>query len=253
MVSVPALVTHNLRVQYPHQAPSLWDVSLSIPQGTLTAIVGPNGAGKTTFLKALMHLIPYSGTITFFNTTYARVRARIAYVPQRMSVDWSFPISVYDVVLMGRYGHLRWFQRPTKQDHLITERAIDQVGLSTYAHVQIGALSGGQQQRVFLARALAQEADIYLLDEPFSGIDMPSETAIMQVLQVLKQAGKTIIVVHHDLQTLNTYFDWLVLINGTCIAHGTLTDTLTVENMQATYGTHTFLAAHFSLLKKSHD
>lgn len=231
-----ALRVNNLTVAY-HNQPVLWQVSATIQPGVMLAIVGPNGAGKTTLLKTMLGLIkPVAGTVSFFGGTYAQNRARIAYVPQRTSVDWDFPATVLDIVLMGRYGHIGWFKRPGASDYAAAHHALEQVDMNSYAQYTINQLSGGQQQRVFLARALVQNADLYLMDEPFVGVDMATEQMLVQLLKKLRDSGKTIIIVHHDLQTLRDYFDWVWLLNVRSIACGPLDEVFTKENMLATYG-----------------
>lgn len=221
--TVPAVSLRNVTVLY-DTIPIIWDISCSIAQGTLLAVMGPNGAGKTTLLKTMLNLIqPATGSVLFFNNnSYHDVRLHIAYVPQRQTIDWDFPITVFDVALMGRYGHLGWFQRPKKNDIDATWHALACVGLTDYAHTPIGMLSGGQQQRVFIARALAQDASIYILDEPFAGIDEPTEALIINLLKLLRDEGKTIIVVHHDMHTVADYFDWILLLNKKIIRYGPL-------------------------------
>jgi manganese/zinc/iron transport system ATP- binding protein len=229
------LHVQNLTVAY-HQKPILWQVNASIPSGVMLAIVGPNGAGKTTLLKTMLGLIkPIAGTVSFFGSSYAHHRARIAYVPQRTSVDWDFPATVLDIVVMGRYGRIGWFARPQMSDYDAAHYALAQVGMHAYADHTINQLSGGQQQRVFLARALVQEADIYIMDEPFVGIDMATEHMLVKLLKTLRDAGKTIIIVHHDLQTLQEYFDWVWLLNVRTIGNGPLKNVLTHENIRLTY------------------
>jgi manganese/zinc/iron transport system ATP- binding protein len=236
MSDSPALEVHKLRVSY-GQKPALWDISLAIPNGTLTAIIGPNGAGKSTLLKSVLGLIPASsGHSRIFGSAVPKSRNRTAYVPQTESVDWDFPISVVDVVLMGRYGKLGWLKRPAAKDREIAQRCLEMVGLPDLAKRQIGQLSGGQQQRVFLARALASEADLFLMDEPFAGIDAASEAAIIEIMRELRSAGKTVVSVHHDLQTASEYFDWIVLLNCRLIAAGPTNKVLTPQNLHDTYG-----------------
>ncbi|ADH62605.1 MULTISPECIES: metal ABC transporter ATP-binding protein [Thermaceae] len=230
------LEVRDLTVAY-HEKPVLWDVDLSIPEGQLCAIVGPNGAGKSTLIKAVLGLIPKaSGTVQFFGQPLEAARRRIGYVPQRSSVDWDFPTNALDVVLMGLYGRLGWFRRPGKAEREAAMHALEQVGLTAFAHRQIAQLSGGQQQRVFLARALAQASDLYFMDEPFAGVDAVTEAAILQVMRELKKQGKTVVVVHHDLETVRDYFDHLTLLNVQVIASGPLEQTFTPENLKATYG-----------------
>lgn len=242
----PALSISHLTVRYQTE-PVLWNVSAAIPHGTLMAVVGPNGAGKTTFIKSLLNIItPDAGTISFFGGTYSQHRHRIAYVPQRLSVDWDFPATALDVVLMGRYAHMGWFKRPSSADYDAAWHALEQVQLTNYAQRHISQLSGGQQQRVFLARALVQQADIYLMDEPFMGVDMATEHTIIELLKTLRSNGKTIMVVHHDLQTLQDYFDWLLLLNIKLIACGPIEQVLHAENLHATYGKHTLFTTCFN-------
>jgi manganese/zinc/iron transport system ATP- binding protein len=204
----------------------------------MLAIAGPNGAGKTTLLQAMLGLIkPVAGIISFFGGSFAQHYKKIAYVPQRTTVDWDFPATVFDIVLMGRYVHIGWIRRPSKTDYDEVHFALAQVGMSEFADRHISQLSGGQQQRVFLARALVQNADLYLLDEPFVGIDMATERAIIVILKQLRLQGKTVVVVHHDLQTLQEYFDWMWLINGHSIVCGPIDNVLRKEHIQAAYGT----------------
>ncbi len=231
-----AIEVEHLTVAY-QDTPVLWNVSVSIPQGVLLGIIGPNGAGKTTLIKSILKLIqPVSGAIKILGGTYESNRRKIAYVPQRTTVDWDFPINVIDVVLMGRYGHIGWFNRPGKTDMDLVYQALEKLKLLDLAKKPIGQLSGGQQQRVFLARALVQNADIYLLDEPFIGVDMVTEKIIINLLKDLRLQGKTIAVVHHDLQTLAEYFDWLLLLNKKCVAFGKVQDVLMPEYICAAYG-----------------
>ncbi|MGQ0613314.1 MAG: metal ABC transporter ATP-binding protein [Planctomycetaceae bacterium] len=232
----PALEFHDLTVAY-HTKPVLWDVDLAIPEGKLVAVVGPNGAGKSTLLKAALDLVPLaSGYVRAFGRTYAEVRRDVAYVPQRESVDWDFPSSVLDVVLMGRYGRMGWFRRPSKEDREIALDALRRVGMAELRDRQISRLSGGQQQRTFLARALAQDARLYLMDEPFAGVDAVTERAIIGLLRELRDRGRTVVCVHHDLQTAPEYFDWVVLLNMRLVAAGWMANAFSSENLQRTYG-----------------
>lgn len=232
----PPLEIHDMTVAY-HRRPVLWDIDFTLPERQLAAVIGPNGAGKSTLMKACLGLVPTaSGKVEFYGKPYAENRALVGYVPQRESVDWDFPVSAEDVVLMGRYGHVGWFKRPGKADRQIAEEALEKVQMGPYAKRQISQLSGGQQQRVFLARALAQEAKIYFMDEPFAGVDAATEKAILSVLQDLKNEGKTVVVVHHTLQTVKEYFDYVVLLNMRIVAHGPVATTFTEENLQKTYG-----------------
>lgn len=226
----------NLTVAY-HRKPVLKEISFTVPEGKLIGIIGPNGAGKSTLIKAALELIPKaSGSISIYGKSYRSQRKLIGYVPQRGSVDWDFPTNALDVVLMGRYGHIGWIKRPSKKDIEFAYECLDKVGMRDYATRQISQLSGGQQQRVFLARALAQDASIYFMDEPFVGVDAATEKAIITILNELKSQGKTVLVVHHDLQTVKEYFDWVLLINLRKIAIGPTEEVFTMENLQRTYG-----------------
>jgi manganese/zinc/iron transport system ATP- binding protein len=236
MNGTPALEFHDLTVAY-HTKPVLWDVDLAIPEGKLVAVVGPNGAGKSTLLKAVLDLVPLtSGFVRVFGTTYGEARARVAYVPQRESVDWDFPASVLDVVLMGRYGRMGWFRRPKPADRQAALEALEKVAMAEYRDRQISRLSGGQQQRTFLARALAQDAEIYLMDEPFAGVDAVTERAIVALLRELRDRGRTVVCVHHDLQTVREYFDWAALLNMRLVKAGPVGEAFTPEALQRTYG-----------------
>lgn len=216
--------------------PVLWDVDFRVPKGVLMAIVGPNGAGKSTLIKAMLDLIrPISGSVLFFGESYQNQRKNIGYVPQRGSVDWDFPTTVLDVVLMGRYGHVGWIKRTSKKDKQLAKDALVKVDMLDYANRQISQLSGGQQQRVFLARALVQDAEIYFMDEPFQGVDAKTEKAVIVILKELRRQGKTVVVVHHDLQTVQEYFDWVTLLNTQLIASGPVTEVFTEENLKKTY------------------
>ncbi|AGI30194.1 manganese ABC transporter ATP-binding protein MntB [Bacillus subtilis] len=226
----------NVTVAY-HKKPVLQDISLQVPEGKLIGIIGPNGAGKSTLIKTILGLVPRaSGDISIYGKDYKDQRTRIGYVPQRGSVDWDFPTSALDVVLMGRYGRIGLLKRPKKEDVEMAKAALAKVGMLDYAKRQISQLSGGQQQRVFLARALCQNADIYFMDEPFAGVDAATERAIMTLLAELKEKGKTVLVVHHDLQTAEDYFDWILLLHLRKIAFGPAENVFTIENLQKTYG-----------------
>jgi manganese/zinc/iron transport system ATP- binding protein len=232
----PILDVHDVTVAY-HRRPVLWDVDWTLTEPALVGIVGPNGAGKSTLLKAILGLVPLtSGKVTMFGQPLDRVRNRVAYVPQRESVDWDFPVSVLDVVLMGTYGRLGWLRRPGAAEKKLAAACLDQVGLADYSSRQIGQLSGGQQQRTFLARALAQEADLYFLDEPFAGIDAASEQSILDLLRRLRGQGKTVCVVHHDLRAVPSYFDHVLLLNVRLLASGPTGDVFTEDNLRKTYG-----------------
>jgi manganese/zinc/iron transport system ATP- binding protein len=230
------LEIHDLTAGY-YKKPVLWGIDLKVPKGKLVGIVGPNGAGKSTLIKAIMGLVPpSSGWVKIFGKTYNENRRRVGYVPQRESVDWDFPVTVMDVVMMGRYGHVGWFKRPKKADRDIARDCLDKVKMLPFAKRQISNLSGGQQQRVFLARALAQESDIYFMDEPFAGVDAATETAIIALLHELREKGKTLLVVHHDLPTARNYFDQLLLLNMRVVAYGETEKVFTYELLQKTYG-----------------
>lgn len=232
----PALEVHDLTVAFDRK-PVLWNIDLALPQGKLIGIVGPNGAGKSTLIKAVMGLLPLSsGYIKLFDQPIDNVRKQISYVPQRESVDWDFPASVMDIVLMGRYGKLGLFRRPRKADRDVALDCLRKVGMEAFVNRQISQLSGGQQQRTFLARALAQQADIYFMDEPFAGVDAATEKAIINLLRTMTEAKKTVIVVHHDLQSVTQYFDWVIMLNTRLVAYGPTTSTFTEENLNETYG-----------------
>jgi manganese/zinc/iron transport system ATP- binding protein len=234
--STPALELHDLSVSY-QKKPVLYGVDLSIPEGSLVGLIGPNGAGKSTLIKAVMGLLPLDGGwVKVFGQPFKDAKQRVGYVPQRESVDWDFPVNVMDVVLMGRYGRLGLFKRPGKADRDKAREALDKVAMLPFANRQISNLSGGQQQRVFLARALAQESELYLMDEPFAGVDAATESAIITLLQELKSRGRTIVVVHHDLTTAREYFDRLVLLNMRVVASGLTDEVFTVDLLQKTYG-----------------
>ncbi|HEY1051914.1 MAG TPA: metal ABC transporter ATP-binding protein [Prosthecobacter sp.] len=231
-----ALELHDLTVSYAKK-PVLYGVDVRVPQGALVGIIGPNGAGKSTMIRAIMGLLPTSsGWVKVFNEPFEKARQRVGYVPQREQVDWDFPVNVMDVVMMGRYGRLGWLKRPSKEDRRIAEESLEKVGMLPFRNRQIANLSGGQQQRVFLARALAQQSDLYLMDEPFAGVDATTERAIITLLRDLKEQGKTIIVVHHDLTTAREYFDHILLLNMRLVAFGKTEDTFTVDLLQKTYG-----------------
>jgi manganese/zinc/iron transport system ATP- binding protein len=234
--SATPLVIHDLTVAY-HRKPVLWDINIELPPGKLAAVIGPNGAGKSTLIKAVLDLVPSaSGRILVFGKPYRKNRHRVGYVPQRESVDWDFPTSALDVVTMGLYGRIGWCRPVTRKYRRIALDALDRVGIADLAHRQISQLSGGQQQRTFLARALVQDADLYLMDEPFAAVDAATERAIVAILQELRRSGKTMVVVHHDLQTVSQYFDHVILLNMRIVAAGPTRDVFTTENLQKTYG-----------------
>ena len=230
------LSIHDMTVAYGRK-PVLWDVDLDVPEGALIGIVGPNGAGKSTLIKACLDLIPKaSGRVLVYGKPYRKQRSRVGYVPQREAVDWDFPVSALDVVTMGRYGKIGWCLPVTRKHRDAAMAALDRVGIAHLASRQISQLSGGQQQRVFLARALAQEADLYFMDEPFAAVDAATERAIVSLLHELREAGKTALVVHHDLQTVPEYFDWTILLNMRVVAAGPTREVFTKENLRKTYG-----------------
>lgn len=230
------LSIHDMTVAY-HRKPVLWDVDLDLPEGKLIGVVGPNGAGKSTLIKAVMDLVPKaSGRVRVYGKPYRKNRHRVGYVPQRESVDWDFPVTALDVVAMGRYGRIGWCLPVTKRHREAARDALDRVGIAELADRQISQLSGGQQQRTFLARSLLQDADLYLMDEPFAAVDAATEKAIVRILQDLKTTGKTAVVVHHDLQTVEDYFDHVILMNMRIVAHGPTAEVFTGENLRKTYG-----------------
>ncbi len=233
---VPAIQVSDLTVAYDY-TPVLWDIDLDVPEGVIMGVIGPNGAGKSTLIKAILDIVPIAaGSVQVFGSPFRRNRKRVGYIPQRTSVDWDFPTTVFDVVLMGCYGRLGWIRRPTVHDREAAMDAIATVGMTEYATRQIGELSGGQQQRTFLARALMQQSDIYLMDEPFQGVDALTEKAIVGVLRDLKRGGKTVVVVHHDLQTVEQYFDCVTMLNVRKIVDGPSSEVFTEENLKRTYG-----------------
>jgi manganese/zinc/iron transport system ATP- binding protein len=232
----PAIEVHDLTVAY-RDKPVLWDIDLSVPAGVLMAVVGPNGAGKTTLIRSMLGLVrPVSGRVLIRGKPYRAADRLVAYVPQRGSVDWDFPTTVFDVVLMGTYGRLGWVRRPGKAEKTLANDALAKVGLSDLAHRQISQLSGGQQQRVFLARALVQQAPVYFMDEPFQGVDAVTERAIVDILRELRTEGRTVLVVHHDLSTVREYFDWVTLLNVRKVASGPAAEAFTPANLRAAYG-----------------
>lgn len=231
-----AIAIDDLTVAYNYK-PVLWDIDLQIPEGVLMAIVGPNGAGKSTLLKSILDIIkPLAGSVTVYGKPYKKQRHLVAYVPQKGSVDWDFPTTALDVVMMGTYGSLGWIKRPGKAEKKLALEALEKVGMLPFQNRQISQLSGGQQQRIFLARALVQNAAIYFMDEPFQGVDATTEKAIIQILKELRKAGKTVVVVHHDLQTVPEYFDWVTFLNVKKIATGPVADIFNDDNLTKTYG-----------------
>jgi manganese/zinc/iron transport system ATP- binding protein len=240
------LSAHAITVAY-HRKPVLWDVDYDAPPGALIAVVGPNGAGKSTFIKACLGLTPLAaGAVEFWGRPYREVRRRVGYVPQRESVDWDFPVSALDVAAMGRYGRIGWLRPVSRAHKRVALASLDRVGMASFADRQISMLSGGQQQRVFLARALAQEADLYFMDEPFAGVDAATERAIIDVLRDLRSRGTTVICVHHDLQTVPQYFDHVLMMNMRVVAAGPVAAVFTRENLHKTYGGRLTLLAEAS-------
>ena len=230
------LAVRNLTVSY-NEKPVVLSMDFEVPAGTMVAVIGPNGAGKSTLIKAALGALPrLAGTVTAFGQSLEQSRHRIAYVPQRASVDWDFPARVFDVVLMGMSRELGLLRPVLAAHRTRVLDCLDRVGMEDFAMRQIGQLSGGQQQRVFLARALAQNADLYLLDEPLAGVDAATESAVIDVLKTLKSEGRTVVCVHHDLSTVPDYFDHVLLMNIRKIAAGPVATTFTAENLQAAYG-----------------
>jgi len=231
-----AIQVNDLTVAY-RESPVLWDIDLDVPPGVLMAVVGPNGAGKTTLIKTILGLIrPVAGQVLIKGKPYNSQRRQVGYVPQRGSVDWDFPTTVLDVVLMGTYGSLGWFRRPGAKEWAAARESLGKVGMLDYADRQISQLSGGQQQRVFLARALVQDAAVYFMDEPFQGVDATTEKAIVTLLQELRNLSRTVIVVHHDLSSVREYFDWVTILNVRKIASGPVSEVFTDENLHRAYG-----------------
>lgn len=238
-----AIDVEDLTVAY-GEIPVLWDVDLQVPEGVLCAIVGPNGAGKSTLIKSILGLVtPAAGRVLIQGRVYDEVRRKVGYVPQRGSVDWDFPTTVLDVVMMGRYGELGWFRRPGRNERRLSMEALEQVGMDHLASRHISELSGGQQQRVFIARALVQDAQVYLMDEPLQGVDAQTEKAIIELLRDFRAKGKTVVCVHHDLQTVPEYFEWVMLLNVKRIASGPVDEVFTDENLRQTYGGGLAIAA----------
>ena len=229
------IAIRNLSVTY-RTEPALWNIDLDLPEGNMIAIVGPNGAGKSTLIKAVMGLVPITaGKVNVYGKSYSKQRSKVAYVPQRGSVDWDFPTDALDVVEMGLYGKLGWLRRPNSHTREKARECLDKVGLGEYANRQIGQLSGGQQQRVFVARALAQDPQIYLMDEPLNGVDAITEKTILSILENLRKEGKTIVMVHHDLQTVDKYFDWVVMLNRSLVTTGPIKEVFTKDNLDKAY------------------
>lgn len=236
MDTISAIQVDDLTVAYKYK-PVLWDIDLAIPEGILMAIVGPNGAGKSTLIKSILGIIkPVAGNVLVYGKPFSKNRSMVAYVPQKGSVDWDFPTTAFDVVLMGVYGMLGWIKRPGEKHKKAALEALEQVDMLEFRNRQISQLSGGQQQRIFLARALLQDARIYFMDEPFQGVDATTEKAIVNMLKQLRKQGKTVVVVHHDLQTVPEYFDWVTFLNVKKVATGPVKEIFNNDNLTKTYG-----------------
>lgn len=230
-----AVHTEDITIAY-RDKPALWDITVDIPAGSRTAIIGPNGAGKSTLIKGIVGLLkPLTGTITVLDRPFGEVRTRVAYVPQTSSVNWDFPTTVEDVALMGRYPRLGWIRRPRKEDRQKAREALETMSMLEFADRQISQLSGGQRQRVFIARALAQDADLYFMDEPLAGVDVKTERLIMQTVKGFSEQGKTVVAVHHDLSTVEEYFDHVIVINGSLVAAGPVGEVFTKEVLDRAY------------------
>lgn len=235
----PALTVDHLTVNYDHIS-VLWDISFSVPQGNLVAIIGPNGAGKSTFIKAILGLTPsLSGQMHILGQPSQKQLRKVAYLSQRENIDWNFPITVLELVLQGRYPKLKWFKRISKEDRKAALEALEWVGMVDYASRQISQLSIGQQQRIFLARALLLDADLYFMDEPFSGVDSVTEKFLFTFLKTLKDKGKTIFVVHHDIHSVPEHFDWVMMVNVRLVTCGPISTHFTQENLNQTFGQQT--------------
>jgi manganese/zinc/iron transport system ATP- binding protein len=244
MSQLNAIEINDLTVAYNYK-PVLWDIDLVIPEGVLMAVVGPNGAGKSTLIKSILGIVkPLAGSVQVFGKPYDKQREKVAYVPQKGTVDWDFPTTALDVVMMGTYGSLGWIKRPGAKEKKASLEALEQMGMLSFKDRQISQLSGGQQQRIFLARALVQNAEIYFMDEPFQGVDATTEKAIVKILKTLGKAGKTVIVVHHDLQTVPEYFDWVTFLNVKKIATGPVKDIFNDDNLTKTYGINYKVSKH---------
>lgn len=236
MTKTPILDVHDMTVAY-HHKPVLWNIDVTLNEPSLVGVMGPNGAGKSTLIKAILGLVPRAGgEVRLFGQPLSKVRGRIGYVPQRESVDWDFPINVFDLVLMGTYGQVGWFRRPGRKERDWAMSCMNDLGISDLADRQIGQLSGGQQQRAFLARALAQKADLYFMDEPMAGVDASTEQAVFQLLQRLRSEGKMVIVVHHDIRSAPQYFDRMLLLNTRLVAAGPTSEVFKNDYLQRTYG-----------------
>lgn len=235
MNTSPVLELIHLSASY-NKKPAIYDVSLTVPKGKLIGVIGPNGAGKSTLMKACLGLIPSTqGTVRIFGKPQKKGLRHVGYIPQRETIDWDFPVNVYDVVMMGCYHKIGLFRRPRKEDHETVQTCLQKVGMLAFKNQQISNLSGGQQQRVFLARALAQESDLYFMDEPFTGVDAATEKTIIAVLNELKNHGSSLLVIHHDLATVPEYFDTTLIFNKQVIAYGPTQEVFILENLQTAY------------------
>ncbi len=240
VASSPPFSVHNLSCSYPgRQSKALSDISFSVSEGTVNGVLGPNGAGKSTLLKATLGILPYDGSARFFDQSFESSREKVAYIPQRNAIDWDFPVSALDVCLMGLYPRIGWLRRIKGEHKDEALHYLEKVGLVDFAYRQIGALSGGQQQRVFMARALAQQAQLFLLDEPMAGIDQKTQNLLFELFQGLKQDGKTIVIVHHNLYTAKEHFDYVILLNQNLVDSGSPEDVLTQETINKAYNTVT--------------
>jgi manganese/iron transport system ATP-binding protein len=236
---VDGIVADNVTVTYRNGHTALRQASFSVPKGTITALVGVNGAGKSTLFKAIMGFVPIAAgnvTILGLSVQEALKKNLVAYVPQAEEVDWTFPVLVEDVVMMGRYGHMNWLRIPSKRDHEMVDEALSRVNMSAYRKRQIGELSGGQRKRVFLARALAQEGQVILLDEPFTGVDVTTEEQIIELLGKLRDEGRVMLVSTHNLGSVPDFCDRTVFVKGTVIASGPTAETFTEANLEKAFG-----------------
>lgn len=243
----PGLQARDVTVTYRNGHTALWNASFEIPRGTVTALVGVNGAGKSTLFKALMGFVPAAqGEIRILGMTVREALAKnlVAYVPQSEEVDWDFPVLVEDVVMMGRYGHMGFLRRPKAVDHAAVDQALERVNMQKYRNRQIGELSGGQRKRVFLARALAQDGQVILLDEPFTGVDVKTEDQIVNLLRELRDEGRVMLVSTHNLGSVPEFCDRTVLVKGTVLSYGPTETTFTRENLEAAFGG---VLRHFTL------
>lgn len=241
MKTTNVITIKNITVAY-DKTPVLWDIDLCLPLGKMIAIIGPNGAGKSTLFQAILNFTrPMTGEIQCFGLPYTEVRRRIAYIPQRSSIDWNFPTTVLEVAVMGRYRKFQWNPWIQKTDMDAAKGVLSMLGLDSFQDRQINQLSGGQKQRLFLARALLQEADLYLLDEPFAGVDATTERMMMEVFTTLQNAGKTVCMIHHDLHSVEKYFDYTVILNTRVVASGPTLEVFNFDNIQKAFGSRSTL------------